>query len=289
MSRLPIALVLALTACSPAEGGERTIVASVYPLAFLAEAVAGPGWTVTDLTPPGVEAHDLELSLEHRTAIQNADLVLYVGDIGFQPQVEAAVQETEAAVFSMADALAVHGRSVPTARDPHVWLDLQTMAATAHTLATTLGSVVESERDEFGRRAEGVAARLSSLDEDFRERLADCRFDTAMVTHEAFGFLFDRYGLEQFGLSGTTPEAEPSADRLAEARELVASGAVGAVFYEEHEEARRLAESVAADLNLPTSPLYTLETRPQLHPDGGDYFTAMEDNLVFLQDGLRCR
>ncbi|MGH2676333.1 MAG: metal ABC transporter solute-binding protein, Zn/Mn family, partial [Actinomycetota bacterium] len=90
--------LVAMAGCSPVGGGDRTVVGSFYPLAFVADRVAGPDWEVIDLTPPGTEAHDVELSLEDRTAIQAADVVLYLGDIGFQPQVEEAVGEARGRV-----------------------------------------------------------------------------------------------------------------------------------------------------------------------------------------------
>ena len=282
MRILALLLAFALSACST-PGGKRTIVASIYPLAFAAERVVGPEWDVIDLTPPGVEAHDLDLTLEQQAAIEDADLVMYLGDIGFQPQVEAAVEETEGSVYSMADALAVHDRSEPTAGDPHVWLDLEAMAGTSHAIAVTLGSVVESERSDFSTRAADVASRFRSLDAEYREGLSDCLFHTAIVTHEAFGFLLERYGLQQYGLSGNTPEAEPTASRLAGARELIDRDEAGAVFFEES--AREIAESFAGDIDVAALPLSTLESRPV----EGDYFTAMEDNLESLREGLQCR
>jgi zinc transport system substrate-binding protein len=105
-----------------------------------------------------------------------------------------------------------------------------------------------------------------------------------IVSHEAFGYIAESFGLEQFGLAGVTPEAEPAADRLAQARTLIEAGEAGAVFYEEHEDARKLAESFARDEGVPALPLSTLESRPV----EGDYFTVMEDNLESLREGLQC-
>src|SRR5687768_7956230 len=111
---LLLATALLVAGCSSTEGDGRTVVASIYPLAFAAEQLTGPEWTVVDLTPPGTEAHDLELSFEDRAAIQDADLVLYLGDIGFQPQVERAVDQAEGIVVAPLPA--------GLTGDPHFWL-----------------------------------------------------------------------------------------------------------------------------------------------------------------------
>jgi len=71
---------------SPSTGP--TIVAAFYPLAYAAEQVAGPDATIINLTPPGAEAHDLELTAQQVAQIADADLVLYIP--GFQPAVDEA-------------------------------------------------------------------------------------------------------------------------------------------------------------------------------------------------------
>lgn len=60
--------LVVLSACSgsPAASakadGKLDVVASFYPMQFLAEEIGGSHVSVTNLTKPGVEPHDLELS-----------------------------------------------------------------------------------------------------------------------------------------------------------------------------------------------------------------------------------
>jgi len=72
------------------ESDRKQVVAAFYPLAFAAEQIAGDAVEVTNLTPPGVEPHDLEISAGDVHTLREADLVLYLGG-GFQPAVERAV------------------------------------------------------------------------------------------------------------------------------------------------------------------------------------------------------
>src|SRR5919106_6629925 len=69
-----------------------SVVASFYPLRFVAERLGGACVTVTDLTPPGVEPHDLELTPDAVESIATADVVLYLGG-GFQPAIDDAIQD----------------------------------------------------------------------------------------------------------------------------------------------------------------------------------------------------
>jgi zinc transport system substrate-binding protein len=276
-----------LAACSEAAAGRLTVVASVYPLAWDAERIAGPDWEVVDLTPPGVEAHDVELSLEARAALETADLVLYLGDIGFQPQVEAAVEEANGPVMAMADEL-LHAPQMgpPEGSDPHLWLSPGTMRTASSLIANHLMELDPENAGAYRQRAERVKAELAGLEERFAAALdlTACRYRTAIVSHEAFNYLIGRYGFDQFGLAGLQPEGEPTAARLGRAGDLLEQGRAGAVFYEPDEEARRVAESLAADHGVPAYPLSTLESRPE----SGDYLSVMEDNLEALRRGLGC-
>src|ERR671914_2328384 len=87
---------LAATSCggsedSSASGQTTSVVAAFYPLAYAAEQIGGPRVDVQNLTPPGTEPHDVELSARDVERVRSADVVLYVGS-GFQPAIEDAVE-----------------------------------------------------------------------------------------------------------------------------------------------------------------------------------------------------
>jgi len=91
-------LVLGGTAACAQDGGDGSaddatvgVVAAFYPLQFLAERIGGDAVTVTGLAPPGAEPHDLELSPRQVGEVSDADLVVYLS--GFQPAVDAAVEQ----------------------------------------------------------------------------------------------------------------------------------------------------------------------------------------------------
>jgi zinc transport system substrate-binding protein len=285
---------LLVAGCSPADQA-RTVVASFYPLAYAAERVAGPGWEVIDLTPPGTEAHDVELSLEDRSAIEVAEVVLYLGDIGFQPQVEEAVSEVPGRVVAVTEGLALAGpipeegdgeeEHAEETADPHAWLDPALFALMVDRVADGLAAADPNTAAGYRDRAVALQGELEALDRRFRADLEGCATRSLVVSHEAFGYLAEAYGLEQLGLTGLAPEAEPTVERLGAAGAALTGGRAMAVFFETGGEARRIAESVAADFGVPALPLGTLESRPP----SGDYLSVMEDNLGSLRRGLGCR
>jgi zinc transport system substrate-binding protein len=283
-----VAALLGAGCAGPAEGeGRPTVVASFYPLAYAAERVGGSEFEVVDLTPPGTEAHDVELSLEARAAIEEADLILYMGDIGFQPQVEDAVDQAQGRVVGFADQIIIApDGDVPEGTDPHVWLDPGAMRTMTSFISNALVAEDPAGEDRYRARADQLKSELERLNQRYAGVLSvtRCRYRTAVVSHEAFNYMIGRYGFEQFGLAGLTPEGEPTAGRLAEAERLLQEGEAGAVFYEAGDEAQRIAESVASDAGVPALPLSTLESEP---PEG-DYLSVMEDNLESLREGLGC-
>ena len=306
MLRVVLVLAVLIPGCGGGAGsseGGRTAVASVYPLAFAAQWVGGPGWEVIDLTPPGGEAHDVELTLEDRAAIASADLVVHLGDVGFQPQVEDAVAEAGGQVVAATEGVPLHEAEEHAheteggdedqdaeeppgeeAVDPHVWLDPVLFARMVERIAEGFAAVDPDGAEEYRIRAADLGAALHHRDARYRTTLDGCRLETMVVSHEAFGYLAERYGLHQVGLAGLVPEGEPTVEALSEAAGLLRDEGAGAVFYEEGGEARRLAEQVAADAAVPALPLLTLEAAPV---EGG-YLSAMEANLDSLREGLGC-
>lgn len=281
MRELVVAIALVVsTSCSGSTADERTIVASIYPLAFAAERLAGSGGRVVDLTPPGVEAHDVELTLEQRSQIQDADFVLYLGDIGFQPQVEQAVEESDGTIIDFAGAFRTRDGVV----DPHVWLEPGSFIPLMSQIRQELCDAANPCTKEEMAGQESLMSDLGELSRSYLV-LQRCRFRTMIVSHEAFGYVADANNLVQFGLTGLTPEAEPSADRLGEARRLVEAGEAAALFYEARGEDVDADRSLADDLGVPAIPLDTLESEPPT----GDYLSVMRENLEALREGLQCQ
>src|SRR3954452_21970480 len=67
------------------------VAAAFYPLEYVAERVGGERVEVSDLTAPGGEPHDVELSVRETAEVARADLVVF--ERGFQPAVDDAVDE----------------------------------------------------------------------------------------------------------------------------------------------------------------------------------------------------
>ncbi|MGZ8603616.1 MAG: metal ABC transporter substrate-binding protein [Actinomycetota bacterium] len=286
-----VALVANGCTSEPVSDQGLTVVASFYPLAEAAERVTGDLGTVLNLTPSGVEPHDLELAPDDVEALVTADVVVYLGG-GFQPAVEDAVGQAEGTVV---DVLASSGELLPPADgdeelagDPHVWLDPERFAAIVDAVADALAGVDPSSADPLRERAASFRGELEALDDELAEGLASCERRLLVVNHAAFGYLADAYDLEQVAISGLAPEAEPDPARLAELRTLMQDEGVTTIFTEELA-SPEVAEALADDVGVTTAALNPLEgLTDEEFAAGEDYGSVMRENLSTLRGALGC-
>lgn len=284
-----------LAACgasgSAVEDGRVSVAASFYPLAEAASKVGGDLVSVENLTPPGVEPHDLELAPDDIEAIATADVIVYLGG-GFQPAVEDALAEAEHAMT--VDALnAVATNAAPASEaeeglavDPHVWLDPARFEEIVRAVADALAKADPANEATYAANAEAYIAQIVALDEEFRAGLSDCERTTIVTSHEAFGYLADAYGLTQVGILGLSPEAEPDPRRLAELRDLVEREGVTTIFAEELV-SPKVAETLANEAGVRVAVLNPIESLTDAE-EKADYLSLMRENLDTLRKALDC-
>jgi zinc transport system substrate-binding protein len=276
---------------SGADGDRLSVTVSVFPLADAAEHVGGDLVEVTNLTPPGVEPHDLELTPDDIEAIQSADVVLLMGG-GFQPAVEDAASDAEGVVVDVLVGLG--DRVAPPVEedehadeeltvDPHVWLDPELYAIVVDEVATTFAEADLDGRDQFEANAADYREELDALDEEYAEGLSSCQRTLLVTNHAAFGYLASAYGLTQEPIS-INPGSEPDPARLADLNEIVQREGVTTIFTEDLV-SPEVAETLASEAGVQTVVLSPMDAVPE---GGQDYLSVMRDNLQTLRQALGC-
>ena len=285
-----IAAGLALAGCTGTVGGTSSTghrvvaLASFYPLQYVTQSIGGDLVTVTSLTPPGAEPHDVELSPRQVRTVSTADLVVYLS--GFQSAVDAAVSARRPA--HLVDvATTVH--LVPAAGgsqglDPHFWLDPHLLALMAAPVAQALAQVDPTHASTYAENAHALEAELAGLDSQLAAGLGTCARHEIVTSHAAFGYLASRYGLEQVAISGLDPAADPSPTRLKEIGDIVRAKGVTTIFSEQLL-SKKVAQTLAASLGVTTAVLDPVES--QADP-AADYRAVMEQNLTTLRSALGC-
>ena len=327
VSSVALATTLTLAACGSggtsggggsggdAAGDTVQVLASFYPLQFVAERVGGDRVEVSNLTPPAAEPHDLELSPAQARTVGTADLVVYQS--GFQAAVDEAVEGRQPAhVVDASEAAGLeehpgesgtgasttgtedahddhaddgdaddgHDHSSHGGLDPHFWLDPTRLVPVAEQVAAELTAIDPDGADEYAANLAELTADLTALDTEYSEGLASCASPYLVTSHEAFGYLAERYGLEQIGITGIDPEAEPSPARLREVADVIRDHGITTIFFETLT-SPKVTQTLAQDVGVQAAVLDPLEG---LSDTGSDYLDVMRNNLEALRTGLTC-
>ncbi len=296
------------SSASGSDSGKVQVAAAFYPLEFVAERVAGDLAEVTPLTKPGVEPHDLELSINQTAALQSADLILT--EHGFQPAVDDAVeQDVKGDVVDVEKVVELrkaeegheeghedeHAEGEEAAAedehahgefDPHFWHDPLLMAQYAEGVRDALVKADPDNAETYEANAKSLTEDLTGVDEEFKTGLAQCKIKDVVVSHDAFGYL-DKYGLEFESIAGLTPDAEPNPAQLAEIGEHAKEHGVTTIF-SERLVSTALADTLADDLGLKTAVLDPIEGL-SADTEGEDYLSLMRQNLDALKAANGCQ
>jgi zinc transport system substrate-binding protein len=295
---IPVLLVAALLAgaCGGASSADRDgklhVVASFYPLAEAAAQVGGDDVVVDNLTRPGSEPHDLELTTRQVDDLLDAEVAVVLGR-GFQPDVEDVAEHRDQPTVVALDALDLPDGEVAAegsgGLDPHVWLDPAHMRGIVAAVEAGLSEAAPERRAAFARRAAAYEDELDALAGRFRAGLADCRTTTLVTSHAAFGWLARAFGLQQESISGLSPEQEPDPRRLAQLVDLVRRRDVTTVFTERLV-SPKVARTLAREAGVRTDVLDPLEglSKDRLAA-GATYVSVMDENLSRLRRALSCR
>lgn len=324
------ATALALSACtstassgdSSSKDGSLTVMASFYPLKYLAEKVGGEHVSVTSLTPDGAEPHDLELSPKMVDSLSSADAVIYLA--GFQSAVDEAIEQqapkTVIDVSSAAELVeagsdanhpaedeateetqsgetdahdhdheghdhAGHDHHHDMSADPHFWLDPVRMAKAATLVGDKLAEADSAHADTYKANAKALAEELTTLGDTLVTKTSKCQVKTFVTAHTAFGYLADRTGLTQVGISGLDPESSPSPARLAEIGQIAKEQGVTTIFTEALIDPK-VAQTLADDLGITTAVLDPIESQTDASKD---YAAVMQANIDALTKANNCQ
>jgi zinc transport system substrate-binding protein len=274
-----VVLAAGLTGCRPPTSDRPRVVAGFYPLFFVADRVAGRYNDVVDLTPPGVEPHEYELTVRQVAQVDTARVGLY--ESGLSPSVDQAMVNDSPG--RRLDVTSV----VPTATDdPHFWQDPTLLARVTDAFVGTMAAADPAHAAYYRARGRSLVRDLHGLDRAYSRGLATCRTRTVVVSHDAFEYLARRYHLDVVPIAGIEPDAEPSISRLHDLASLVRDRGVTTVFFETLA-SPALARSLAATTGARAAVLDPIEGLSSADPHA-TYLTLMRQNLAALQKANGC-
>ncbi|OGG61864.1 hypothetical protein A3C87_00500 [Candidatus Kaiserbacteria bacterium RIFCSPHIGHO2_02_FULL_49_34] len=294
-----LALLFALSTLKK-NGGATEVAASFYPIAFLAERVAGDSVTVFSVTPFDTEPHDYELTPSMALRLSNAALFIHTG-AHLEPWANTVIttrntQELPSLTLLTEENALLHGEDTETDTrgddgsefDPHFWLSPLRAIAAADQIAFTLAHVYPEDEAVFTANAHALTTTLKKLDAAYRTELASCTSRILVTDHDAFGYLAADYGLTVHAIRGISPDEEPSIATLAAITELVRTNNIKTIFTEELV-SPTIAQTIARETGAHVALLSTIEglTEDDIK-NGNDYISKLRGNLTTLKKSLAC-
>ncbi|WP_046227906.1 metal ABC transporter substrate-binding protein [Paenibacillus dauci] len=284
------------------------IVTSFYPMQEFTSKVAGDLADVQVLIPPGTEPHDWEPTPQDIAKITDADMLVYngAGLESWMTQVQDAVGTNGPKMVEASKGIQVmdgyheeeehEGEEAHAAEeghdhdhggfDPHVWLSPQQAQTEVRNIESSLSELAPDHAADFKKNADAYLAELQKLDTDYKTDLSNTKRKDFITQHTAFGYLARDYGLTQVGISGLSPEEEPTAAKMAEVVDFAKSNNVKTIFFETLVSSK-VADTIANEVGAQTAVLNPLEgLTSEQEAAGENYISVMRENLAALTKAL---
>jgi zinc transport system substrate-binding protein len=280
----------------PQKSGKLIVVATFYPLFYLAERIGGDMVEVHSLIQPGIEVHSWQPSVKDIVTCSDADIVVYNGaglDDWLQedilPLIDAMgkliVKTTENVTLWKnveKEKIKEHGLY-----DPHTWLSPYEARQQAESIYRAFIERDQKNADYYTARWIALSNDLNTLDESYKTKLQSKVRDSIFVTHDAFGYMARRYGFEQQGIIGVSADEQPSTQTIVQMVDIMQQTGTY-IFYIEPGYSDVYVQTVKTELELRTKKTVQILELYHLNGpiDGLDYIQQMEKDLVNLKKGF---
>ncbi|MDP1884289.1 MAG: zinc ABC transporter substrate-binding protein [Candidatus Moranbacteria bacterium] len=268
------------------------VVASFYPLYFIASEIGGGRAAVSGIVPAGAEPHEYEPTARDMAKMENSRLIILngAGLEAWGKDIEKNIDAGKTTIIRAGEGLATRQmeRDGQMKTDPHIWLDPVLVWQMTDKIAQGFQQADPENADYYVSNAEVLKSRLDGLDQEYRQGLGDCAGKNIITAHNAFSYLAAAYGFNQVAIAGLSPDAEPSLRDLAGISRFARDNGVRYIFFESLA-SPKLSQTIADEVGAQTLVLNPIEGLDEEElSQGKDYFTVMRENLANLQTALEC-
>ncbi|SEM40848.1 zinc transport system substrate-binding protein [Mesobacillus persicus] len=170
--------------------------------------------------------------------------------------------------------------------DPHVWIDPVYAKDLAAAIKDQLILELPSHEETFNENYQALIKDLDKLNSQFNEMVTSAKHHEIIVSHSAFGYWEERYGIEQISISGMSTTSEPSQKELQNLIDHGKKAELKYVLFEQNFQSR-LGEAVQKELGAKSLTLHNLSVLTEEDLNNGEtYFSLMEKNLETLKKAL---
>ena len=281
---LSLPILFSLVGCNDYVDTSKTIYTSFYPVYEFTKRIVGDKYHVVSLVPPGSEPHDFELTARQVARIYDSK-ALFINGLDMEVWSSSLDSHIKKKTYVLSNGIETRKEGGIT--DPHIWLD-PLKAIEEMRNVTTYMSQIDSENTSF-YEANFIVARngFLQLDEELAGICASFSNKNVLVNHAAFGYMCDRYGLNQISVNGLEPSSTPGPKTIVDIINKVNEYHVNTIFTEELS-SPEVSELIARECGIKTDTLNPLEGLEQEEIDAGEnYISVMKDNFARLKEACK--
>ncbi|WP_282155992.1 metal ABC transporter solute-binding protein, Zn/Mn family [Cytobacillus gottheilii] len=281
------------------------IYTTIFPLQDFSEKIGGKYVEVENIVPAGSDAHSFEPTIKTMVKISKGDAFIYLGTgiEGFSDAVINAVKSEDTKIVKASEGITLIGASESPDEehegegekehaeeegkvDPHVWLDPRRAIRLAGNIKDALVEINPNQKEYFEDNYQTLKVNLEKVDSSFNKMASDSPNKTFIVAHSAYGYWENAYGLKQIGISGLSPNDEPSQKELKEIIKTAEQAEVKYILFEQNVE-NRVAEVIKREIGADTLTLHNLESlKDEDIRNNEDYLSLMNKNIETLREAL---
>ena len=266
---------------------KKTIYASFYPVAEFVKMIAGDKFDVKTIIDSSDEPHSFELTSQAMKELGSADLIAFngAGMESFIDDLKDNIKDDNKFLDLSAGLTLLDSSgegSDMTSVNPHTWLSIKNAKLMVDNIYRKLSAMDPDNQNYYKENLDSTLSKFDELDNKFTEELSKVKDKEKyfVVSHAAFNYLADDYGLKQVAVTGISPEEEPSAKDLKTIADFVKDKNIKTIFFE-GKATPKVAETLAKNTGTKTSTLYTMENLDDFMIEKG-YIGLMEENLKAL-------
>lgn len=288
--------LLIISGCAPSQEAETdnkpTIYTSIYPIQYAVERIGGNTVHAKTVYPPGVDAHTYEPTSKEMTDIAKGDAFFYLGAgmEGFAGSAADALAKQDTKLVELGEHESLfhtetaheddghhHGD-----QDPHIWLDPIRMIDMAEIIKDNLIALYPEQEDDFNQNFEALKTDLKQLNDQYKTVLQDKTNKKILVSHAAFGYWEERYGITQIAINGLSSSSEPSQKDLTKIVDQAKQHHMKYIIFEQNV-SNHVSEIIQDHIGAESLTIHNLSvlTEEDIDQDE-DYISLMEHNLDTL-------
>jgi zinc transport system substrate-binding protein len=302
-----LSFILLLSACSSGEEPTKTkkkdqltIYTTVFPLQYFTAQIGGKYVNVKTIYPPGADEHTFEPSQKDMMNLADSDLFFYIG-LGLEGFVEKAkgtLKNEHVTMVATADKLKLPTDSHSHEEEeeehhehqgdinPHVWLDPIYSKEMAAVIRDALIKQMPQHKELFNENFQKLSLQLDELNTNYEQALTAAKHKKVIVTHAAFGYWENRYGIEQISISGLSTANEPTQKELEKIISLADQEGLHYILFEQNVQSK-LGKIVQKEIGAKALSIHNLAILSEENIKNKEtYFSLMNQNLESLKTAL---